>query len=118
MDARRIAAVAKALADPTRAKMLRELREAGEMTCSEVSGCCTLAQPTISHHVQVLQKAGLVKVRRRGPYNILSVDEDLVRSFAAAVTGAVARPARKAPAARARRKAGGTPGSGAGRLGT
>jgi ArsR family transcriptional regulator, arsenate/arsenite/antimonite-responsive transcriptional repressor len=94
VDARGIAKIAKALADPTRAKMLRELREAGQLSCSEVSACCTLAQPTISHHVQVLQKAGVVKVRRKGPYNILSVDEDLMTTFARAVAGAPRKPRR------------------------
>ena len=94
MDARRIARIAKALADPTRAAMLRDLRKKGELTCSEVGESCPLAQPTISHHVQVLQKAGLIAVRRRGPYNILSVREDLVAEFAAVLTG---KPARRPP---------------------
>jgi ArsR family transcriptional regulator len=96
MNARRIATIAKALADPTRAKMLAELREAGEMTCSEVMGCCTLAQPTISHHVQVLVQSGLVRARKRGPFNVLSVREDVLADFAAALTGGRSKPARRA----------------------
>lgn len=75
--------IAKALADPTRHRILREIRTAGEMTCSEVCERFRLAQPTISHHIKTLAKAGVVMVRTEGQFHVLSVNEKVMRSFAA-----------------------------------
>ncbi len=75
--------IAKALADPTRHQMLRELREAGEMTCSDVCERFSLTQPTISHHIRTLAEAGVIVVRKEGPYHVLSVNEEQMRAFAA-----------------------------------
>ena len=58
--------IAKALADPTRHKMLREIRDAGELTCKDVCERFRLAQPTISHHIKELAEAGLIDYRREG----------------------------------------------------
>jgi len=73
--------IAKALADPTRLAMLREIREAGELTCSCVCGRFELSQPTISHHVKILQDAGLVRSRKDGQFHRLTVDERALRAF-------------------------------------
>lgn len=75
--------IAKALADPTRHQMLRQLREAGEMTCSDVCERFPLSQPTISHHIRTLAEAGVIDVRKDGPYHVLSVNEERMRAFAA-----------------------------------
>lgn len=75
--------IAKALADPTRHQMLRELREAGEMTCSDVCQRFALSQPTISHHIRTLSEAGVITMRKEGPFHVLSVNEELMRAFAA-----------------------------------
>ncbi|MGE3107590.1 MAG: ArsR/SmtB family transcription factor [Phycisphaerales bacterium] len=75
--------IAKALADPTRHQMLRELRGAGEMTCSDVCERFALSQPTISHHIRTLAEAGVIEVRKEGPYHVLSVNEERMRAFAA-----------------------------------
>lgn len=86
--------VAKALADPTRHRMLREIRAAGRLTCTQVCSCFELSQPTISHHVKTLQEAGLLRIERDGQYNILSVDEDVLAGFAAELGFQAAKPAR------------------------
>jgi ArsR family transcriptional regulator len=77
--------IAKALADPTRHRILREIRAAGEMTCSDVCERFRLAQPTISHHIKTLANAGVVKVRTEGQFHVLSVNERVMRTFAAEV---------------------------------
>ena len=74
--------IAKALADPTRHQMLRELRAAGELTCSDVCERFPLSQPTISHHIKTLEEAGLIRVRRQGQFHILTVDEKTITEFA------------------------------------
>jgi ArsR family transcriptional regulator len=91
--------IAKALADPTRHRILREVRAAGQMTCSEVCERFRLAQPTISHHITTLAKAGVLKVRADWQYHVLSVDEKVMKGFAAELA-----PAKRAPAKRGARK--------------
>ncbi len=56
----------KALADETRLAILRQLREEGEVCACDFQACCTLAQPTVSHHLKVLREAGLVTAEKRG----------------------------------------------------
>ncbi len=60
------AALFKALADETRLAILKQLRERGEICACDFQACCTLAQPTVSHHLRVLREAGLVNADKRG----------------------------------------------------
>jgi len=92
-------AIAKALADPTRRLILKELRAAGNLTCSCVCNLSALSQPTISHHIGILENAGLIHVRKRGQYHELSVNEKALTAFA----GDLAAPARRRRPAPARK---------------
>jgi len=55
----RLSLVFGALADPTRRAMLDRLRTR-ELTVSELTKPFTMSQPTISKHLKVLERAGLV----------------------------------------------------------
>ena len=55
----------KALADPTRRRILQLLRER-EMTAGELAGHFDLAKPTLSGHFAVLREAGLVAPEKSG----------------------------------------------------
>lgn len=60
-------AVLKALADPTRLRMVLALRAAKEPICvCDFTAALALSQPTVSHHVARLREAGLVEVTRKG----------------------------------------------------
>ncbi len=107
--------VAKALADPTRLRLLLELHKAGELTCSCVCERFPLSQPTISHHIKTLAECGVITVRREGQFHVLSVNRDAVEKFVGVLSPvaaempapagrAVARKARKPSAALARRR--------------
>jgi ArsR family transcriptional regulator len=100
--------IAKALADPTRHRILQEIRASGEMTCSDVCERFRLAQPTISHHIKTLASAGVIRVRPDGQYHVLSVDERVMKSFAALLAPPRARAARtpvKPPSKKVKKKA-------------
>ena len=60
------AALFKALADETRLAILRQLQEREEISACDFVACCRVAQPTVSHHLKVLRKAGLVTAEKRG----------------------------------------------------
>ena len=72
--------VFKALADPTRRKILDELTERDGQTLFEL--CTRLAmkhglgssRQAISQHLQVLEDAGLIRTRREGRYKFHDLD--------------------------------------------
>jgi len=55
----------KALSDPTRQKILQMLLQ-GEKTVSEIVEVFQLSQPTISHHLDILIRYGLLSCRKQG----------------------------------------------------
>jgi len=66
-EAERMGRVAKALGDPVRVQLVDVLRRhAGEVCVCELVPLFDLSQPTISHHLKVLRKAGVVGSERRG----------------------------------------------------
>jgi len=66
-QARRIAALAKALGDPIRVQLLDVLRaHAGQVCVCELVALFEVSQPTVSHHLRVLRDAGLVASEKRG----------------------------------------------------
>jgi DNA-binding transcriptional ArsR family regulator len=77
-------AVFKALADPTRRKVLELLRQ-GPMTAGELSDQFPVSRPTMSAHFAVLREADLIEANKIGTsilYQLkLSVLEDALLSF-------------------------------------
>jgi ArsR family transcriptional regulator len=67
-DAERLAGVLKALADPTRLQLLALLSECNSTTSELVGLLGRLKQPTVSHHLGVLERAGLVERSADGRY--------------------------------------------------
>ena len=57
----------KALADTTRLRILK-LLDVREMCVCEVMIALDLTQPTASHHLKILENAGLVKSRKEGKW--------------------------------------------------
>lgn len=74
----------KALADPTRRRIL-ELLRAGELTAGELAGHFDMTKPSISHHLSTLKAAGLVDAERDGQSIVYSLNttvmQDLMRWF-------------------------------------
>ena len=66
-QAKRMAAIAKALSDPVRMQLVDVLRKhAGKACVYELIPLFDLAQPTVSHHLKVLRDAGVVEYERQG----------------------------------------------------
>ncbi len=60
----------KALADPTRLRLLSMIlaHDGGEACVCDLTAPLSLTQPTVSHHLKVLRDAGLVTSERRGTW--------------------------------------------------
>ena len=80
----RLNEVFKALADPTRRRIL-QLLQSGEMTAGELAEQFDMAKPSVSHHFNVLKQADLIVSRREGQqihYGLnTTVLEDVLASF-------------------------------------
>ena len=66
-------AVAAALADPTRTRIVDALADRPR-TVSEIVELFAMSQPAISQHLRVLREAGLVAVEPRGRVRIYHLD--------------------------------------------
>ena len=60
------AEVMKALSDPTRWEIVRQIAETDELPCATLESTLPLSKPTISYHTNILLKAGLITARKAG----------------------------------------------------
>jgi DNA-binding transcriptional ArsR family regulator len=65
--------VLKALADPHRREILHLVR-AGELAAGEIAAHFDSTQQAVSHHLQVLARAGLLSERRDGARRLYALD--------------------------------------------
>lgn len=56
----------KALGDPVRWKIIRQMADVDELACSTLEDTLPVSKPTISYHTKILIQAGLVDVRKEG----------------------------------------------------
>lgn len=78
----------KALAEPTRLKIL-EMLSSEEMCVCEIIDKLHLSQPAISHHLKILRQADIIKDRKEGKWIFYSLNkkeyltllDDLQREF-------------------------------------
>ena len=64
-----------ALADPTRRKVLEQLRN-GPRPVSEIAARLPVSRPAVSQHLKVLKEAGLVREERCGTRHIYEIDPE------------------------------------------
>jgi ArsR family transcriptional regulator len=75
-----------AISDSTRRRILNALTERGGCSIDRATGLCSsdieqrikLAQPTISHHMRILENAGLVEAKREGHWRWYRRNEKLI----------------------------------------
>jgi len=68
-----VEAVAAAIADPTRRKVLELVRDR-ELAAGEIAGEFEISRPAVSRHLRVLRRAGLVRERRDGRLRLYRAD--------------------------------------------
>jgi DNA-binding transcriptional ArsR family regulator len=91
-----------AIADPTRRRILQALKQSGAVAKAAghkagVMGPCLcagdieervrLSQPTISHHMAILTKAGLVEAAKKGQWRWYRRDEKAIRVMVKTLRG-------------------------------
>jgi DNA-binding transcriptional ArsR family regulator len=79
----------RVLADPTRIKLLDQLRER-EASVQELTETLGSTQQNVSKHLRVLLQAGIVGRRKRGNYAYYSVTDEGVFALCEEVCGSLA----------------------------
>jgi ArsR family transcriptional regulator len=87
-EAKRWAAIFKALSDPTRLQILSLVAKnpGGVCECNIVD-CTPVRQPTISYHIKVLKEAGLLDVEKHGLWCYFRLRKDVLGQVMAALRG-------------------------------
>ena len=75
-----------AITDPARRRILEALKEKTNSVTAK-NGLCAgdieervrLSQPTVSHHMKILEKAGLIEVKKEGTWRRYHRNEKLIR---------------------------------------
>lgn len=78
--ATRTAELFKALADPTRLRIIGLLAQA-EICVGDLHGMMGMSQPAISHHLRILRNLRLVKSRKEGRHVYYTLDDKHVEAI-------------------------------------
>ena len=94
-EAVELAAVLKALADPIRLRLvsLVAATPAGEICACDLPGLLDRSQPTVSHHLTQLVRAGLIDREQRGKWAWFRLRPERFAAIRAALGEAVPEPA-------------------------
>lgn len=76
--------VLKAMAEPNRMKIIHLLSR-GTMCACEVLEHFDFTQPTLSHHMKVLEHAGIVAVSKKSQWHHYALKEEFVKEFMTAM---------------------------------
>ncbi len=75
-------AIAKALSDPRRHRILGEIAgAAAPLPCCALKAADTVTAATMSHHIKGLEAAGLIDVVRDGRFALLSFRRDVFDTY-------------------------------------
>lgn len=80
-----LAGLFKALAHPTRIKIIEHLKTIDQCICGDIVSLFSLSQSTISQHLKSLKEAGLILGEVEGPRTCYCINKDMLDTFKAAV---------------------------------
>jgi len=85
MDRSQIEKISKALADQTRLRIFEAISAKEETVCGELVAMRGVTPATVSHHLKVLQEAGLIQSRREGLFVVSRSVPSVIQDYAKAL---------------------------------
>jgi ArsR family transcriptional regulator, arsenate/arsenite/antimonite-responsive transcriptional repressor len=82
--------ITKALADPTRFRMLQAIAASEEISCGALAKRFPITQATCSQHLKILADAGLIAMRREGQFHYYHLVRDTLEAYHRALAAALA----------------------------
>jgi DNA-binding transcriptional ArsR family regulator len=78
-------AVFSALSEPLRVRILHMMahQDGGELPCAALDEALPVGKSTISYHIGILRRAGLIHVRKAGRNYFYRVNESTLQTYAA-----------------------------------
>jgi DNA-binding transcriptional ArsR family regulator len=74
--------IAKALGDPRRLEIIKQLGEKnGSVPCSTILECHPITAATLSHHMKELERAGLITIVRAGKFANLTLERETLQAY-------------------------------------
>ena len=70
-----------AVADPTRRELLEHLRHNGAATLGELAAPFDISRQAVTKHLHVLERVGLIRVRREGRHRSHELDPNPLREL-------------------------------------
>lgn len=81
MDRSQIEKISKALSDQTRLRIFEAISRSKQMNCGEIVLMRGVTPATVSHHLKILNEAGLIACRRDGQFVYSEAVPETVEEF-------------------------------------
>lgn len=85
MNYSEVSVMLKALADPQRLKIV-DLLSCGSLCACHILEHFDFTQPTLSHHMKILEKAGIILVTKKGSWHHYQLTEGFIDQFLDSMT--------------------------------
>lgn len=85
MNYEKTASILKAMADAKRIKII-DLLSCGSMCACDILEHFDFTQPTLSHHMKILEKAGIVSVEKQSQWHYYSLEASFTQTFMASMS--------------------------------
>ncbi len=86
MERKKIEGISKALADETRLRIFEAISSCDQMNCGQIVSLRGVTPATVSHHLRILEEAGLIKCQREGQFVFSKANPKAIGEYTQALT--------------------------------